>query len=253
MQGTLRGFAVLTFFFASGFAAASTIAVNGVCYQGNCSSPDNVPAGTNTETPFTLNYTEPNSDQYVLSGNALVVSAPGGYTLFTPLSVQYVGNASGTASQLDSLSIVLQQGFINPYNEAFTNGYEAVSGNFNGSFGSGTQLTFQLTSDNGTRYPLLGPFRPDNGPVFEQSLMNLSGVDRAPAQSIILTFNFTIGAGSMPGSSIDTQNAPASATITPEPATFLLGVLGLLFYCVSSLRRLWIGILRQQRLSHRLL
>ena len=198
-------------------SSAAALNVNGVCELGSCNSPDVLrPGATLAATSFDFTYTFSNTDSYRLFGNISASNSTAGNSISfgQNLTAVYLGNATGTASQTDTLTTDLLQNYL----VSFTSGtfYENANVYFSGPVSAASSATAQL-SLGGQDLPLMGPFTPA-GPSSE-SFANvfLSGFTNPVLNDF--RYIYTFNGGSMAGAAI--------GSMVPEPSSFLLLTAGL--------------------------
>jgi len=135
------------------FGAA--VSVNGTCQVGKCASPDVAAAGTAPSTPFDFVVTLPNTDRYGIAGSVNATDSGNRVDIQAPFTVTYLGNASGTASGEDVLTIDISQNFeYQPHGGRF---FELTRGGFEGPIAAGSAVLGQLFV-GGQALPRQGPF-----------------------------------------------------------------------------------------------
>jgi uncharacterized protein (TIGR03437 family) len=146
---------VLAILIAASPAFGAAILVNGNCQVGNCASPDVVAVGSTSSTAFNLVITLANTDQYRIAGTVNFPNSATAIGVTVPFTIAYLGNASGTNSSSDSITIDFLQNDAN----TTTSGkfFETTEGGFSGPIAAGSSLQGQLTI-GGRSLPVQGPF-----------------------------------------------------------------------------------------------
>ena len=200
----------------SSVASAAAVTVNGTCQVGTCGSPDTVASGSALSTAFNFVVTLPNSDQYRIMGD---VNASAGtatdpsVSVVSPFTVTYMGNAAGTSSAADVLTLDALQNF----KLAFTlrSSFENAQGGFSGALSAGSSAQLQLVI-NGQALPVLGPFpSPASFSVKSQSF-SLSAPSNAVQFDVRHVFTFAAGSGV--GATIYNALPPANTMGGGSPA-----------------------------------
>ncbi len=201
----------LLVFVATTVSFAGAIDINGTCELGNCAAPGILTSGQSTSASINFTYTFANTDSYHIFGS--VAESNTNETISLSLGAVYLGNASGTTSQADALTI----SFLQDYAEGFTgtvSGFrENMSMYFYGPIAGTSSGTAQWSFD-GQKLPLMS-FAPSGPNSLSFTNITLSGLTEPLAGDWVQVFSF--GQGSNVGATI-------SGT-APEPSfTALLGV-----------------------------
>jgi uncharacterized protein (TIGR03437 family) len=184
----------------AGSTFAAAISVNGTCQVGACASPDVVSSGNSLSTAFNFTLTLPNSDRYRISGNINSTAGPAAnptFSVTSPFTVTYLGNAKGTSSAADVINLDVLQNF----QLAFTvrNSTETAQGGFSGPLAAGSNVQVQLVIA-GQALPVMGPFPAPANFSFKSQSFSIN----PPANPVQLDVHhiFTFAAGSGVGATI---------------------------------------------------
>lgn len=120
----------------------ASVSINGTCHVGKCSSPDVAAAGTSPSTSFDFVVTLPNTDRYRIFGSVNAADSGNSVDLQAPFTVTYLGNAAGTASSEDVLTIDISQNF--DYRPPGGRFFEVTRGGFEGPIAEGSSVLGQL-------------------------------------------------------------------------------------------------------------
>jgi len=197
IEGTVRLLLVTTLAIValSSVASAAAITVNGTCQVGTCGSPDAVASGNALSTAFNFVVTLPNSDQYRIVGDinsSAGTAADLTVSVVSPFTVSYMGNATGTSSATDVITLDVLQNFT----LAFTlrSSFETAQGGFGGALSAGSSSQVQLVI-NGQALPIMGPFpSPASFSVKSQSY-SLSSPSNTVQFDVRHVFTFAAGSG----------------------------------------------------------
>lgn len=172
------------------------VQVNGLCKVGNCVKPALVPVGGLIVNTFDFVFTLANSDRYRIQGRFHSRNTKGMATQ-APYAVTYVGNASGTTSGADVLTVDLLQNFEN----LATGGtlLENLHGSFGGPISQASSIRGTMIL-NDRSLPVQGPFSPPA--KFNVTLSGLTLPNLGHPVLKILRRTFTFGAGSGVGAVI---------------------------------------------------
>jgi len=219
---------------------ANVISVNGICEVGTCGSPDVMAPGTTTSGNYSFVFALPNTDSYSFVGSfATTTNSIGQITNSSNiLTVTYLGNPIGSASQTDVLTFDSTQWWtssLTSITDSFT-----THGTFAGALGAGTSVLDQVFIE-GNSDGILGPFTPPAGWNAGPKTGTFSGLTDPLDRQVELTLTF--GGGSAVGAIINVNPIP-----TPEPGSFFLLTGGFLTIAIIPLSR-WLQSNRNGRNS----
>lgn len=223
-----RYFALSLTLFAPVVMQAGAISINSTCYVGNCAAVDSLSNGESTAGSFDVNYTFNDGDAYDVYGTySASYSSIGGSTIDIDPVVSYLGTTPTIGT--DTLDLMFLQNYFDPSCCTWAGTYtESVPLFATGSFGAGSQMSGELFYDN-VGVGLVGPFTPPGSYFVTQSNnLDFGANDTIATLSADYQFDFTFGAGTLPGS--------GESAVTPEPVPFILCGLGLLMFVIGARR-----------------
>lgn len=172
----------------------ASVSINGTCHVGKCSSPDVAAAGTSPSTSFDFVVTLPNTDRYRIFGSVNAADSGNSVDLQAPFTVTYLGNAAGTASSEDVLTIDISQNF--DYRPPGGRFFEVTRGGFEGSTAEGSSVLGQLFI-GGQALPRQGPFPVSTASKFSVNSgpLPLTGLGSPLLFDLRRTITFAAGSG----------------------------------------------------------
>jgi hypothetical protein len=171
-------------------ARSAAVQVNGVCQVGNCFKPDTVGFGGALVTNFDFIFTLSNTDRYRVLGK-IVSTNTSRNVLFPPFSVTYLGNALGTPTATDVLTIDLLQNFEIPIQSGGV--ATKVYGSFDGPIAGQSSIRGQLFYGS-LALPPLGPFSPPQS-FSASTSATFSGIGDPVLQHFRRVMTFGAGSG----------------------------------------------------------
>ncbi|MEO7143402.1 MAG: hypothetical protein ABI165_07845, partial [Bryobacteraceae bacterium] len=185
-------YAALVLLLAAGQGVfGASVTVNGICQGGNCGSADIIPLGAAGSTGFSFTYTLANTDRYLISGTFIGGHAPGpDYSI--PFTAIYMGNASGTTSGADVLTIDFLQSY--QYTRPAGSFYETLHGGFKGPLDRASSVQGR-TSVSGHALAGQGPFSPPANFSVTSGNQAISGLSNPVVFDVQRIFTFGAGSG----------------------------------------------------------
>jgi hypothetical protein len=210
-------------------AKSASIDVNGTC-EINCSSTAPLTNGESTSGAFDFDYTFLDGDVYNVAGNfSATYSTLDGSTLSVDPTITYEG--ASPSVKKDTLDFDFSQEYFDTSCCTWAGTYfETVPLFLASTAGNGSKISGQVLYD-GKSVGLVGPFGPGAYSVSESANLDFGSLDTNPTLLADFDLDAVLGKGTLPGT------IASSTSPTPESATILLCVLGLILIYYGLRRR----------------